>query len=387
MKKYLKWVILITLIILGVHIVLNFIFGSIDYKGTLSTKYIKNDSTQTIITKHFEIETPKNWIHIFQGYGSEATAGGMFLTKSGMIEYEYGPFSNPFEIDSIFVFSRDSLIAGRFVVYIGRNENNETGIYIPRQHEMELPFSFYMSKACTDNLNDILAGIKSMKFKQLYFFYPEIDKAILYFKNNWSEDEINSFKNKPEDEAVTELHSSVGRWIRNNWLSESQKSELVEFFHSEGIYNRDDMSSIILTSLHRNLNGEYIDLYGQIESCLEYWRPIWECEYEQKQLAIKNFERIKITDTIQIYMPVDTSDNDRNAVLYDCPTTEWNFNPQKDLLVVGKVIDKYHINDSSNVFIKVQILKMNHKNTSILMNEVKIGETIDLSLIGLKINL
>lgn len=144
-----------------------FFFGGIDYKGTFSTKYESKGNAKKIITQHFEIVLPKRWFHLFRGYGEEGEAIGTFLTKSGKLEYEYGIFSNPFEIDSIFVFSRDSIIANRFIVYIGKNENNESGIYIPRQHEMEFPFSIFMSSFCSNHLNEIVEGIKQMEFRKI----------------------------------------------------------------------------------------------------------------------------------------------------------------------------------------------------------------------------
>jgi len=183
MKKWIKWIIALTLIAVSAHIILYLIWGPIDYTGTLSTQYKQSDTCQTIITKHFEIETPKDWIHIFHGYGIEGEAWGSFLTKSGNLEYEYGMFSNPFRMDSVFTFSRDSLDVDRFTIYIGENENgNEIGIYIPRQHEMEWPFSFSMNKACSENLDAIISGVKNMRFKRYYFFYPELDIDILQVK-------------------------------------------------------------------------------------------------------------------------------------------------------------------------------------------------------------
>ena len=56
----------------------------------------------------------------------------------------------------------------RFIIYVGKNDNNESGVCIPRQHEMEYSFSIFMSQACSDNLSDIVEGIKQMRFKKFY---------------------------------------------------------------------------------------------------------------------------------------------------------------------------------------------------------------------------
>lgn len=150
------------------HFIIDYYCHGIDYKETLRTKYHNTDNGQIIETTHFKILTPKNWIHIFQGYGHEGDAGGFFITGKGKINYEYGIFANPFEVDSISVFQQDSMTLNRFTIFIGKNEIDEYGIHIPRQHEMELPFSFYMSKSCNENFEKLNIGIKNMEFKKFY---------------------------------------------------------------------------------------------------------------------------------------------------------------------------------------------------------------------------
>lgn len=169
MRNARKKIIWILSIALTIYLAPKLIFISgVDYGETFSTNYSRNDSNKIISTSHFQIVTPKNWIHIFHCYGEEGEAVGSFITGTGLIRYEYGMFSNPFEIDSIFVFSNDTLTANRFWINIGYNDEGETGIHIPRQEEMEWPFSFFMSKSCTDNVDEIINGIRQMEFKKFY---------------------------------------------------------------------------------------------------------------------------------------------------------------------------------------------------------------------------
>ena len=84
-------------------------------------------------------------------------------------------------------------------------------------------------------------------------------------------------------------------------------------------------------------------------------------------------------------MPVDTTDNYRNAVLYDCPDTEWTFDKGKDLILKGTILNKYSINDTANVFFTVLVTYINRKDTPILMEKVRTGDKKDFSLAGLKI--
>lgn len=102
---------------------------------------------------------------------------------------------------------------------------------------------------------------------------PEnLDEAIAYFESEWNEKEKDSFKKEKEDDAVTMCHFSVGLWIRNNWIHGGRGPKLSKYFNDLGIFHPDDMSSIILTSLHRRLNNKDIDLEGQIEKYKKYWK-------------------------------------------------------------------------------------------------------------------
>lgn len=169
MKKIFKFIILPIIVLLMIYSVLYFYLGGINYKETINTKYYFKDNNHIIETSHFKIQTPKNWIHVFIGYGYEADAEGVFITKNGIIRYEYGYLSNTFRVDSVFVFYGDSLTANKYQIYFGFNENkSEMGIHIPCQNNMEWPFSFYMSEACLKNKEDIIKGIKTMEFKKFY---------------------------------------------------------------------------------------------------------------------------------------------------------------------------------------------------------------------------
>lgn len=106
-----------------------------------------------------------------------------------------------------------------------------------------------------------------------------LDEALTYLNSVWPEKDKEEYKNQPEDEAVTELHFSTGLAIRNNWGFWTDKgNSLTRYFNSLGIFHPDDMSSIILTSFHRQLNGKDIDLEGQIEKYIRFWNHTQENE-------------------------------------------------------------------------------------------------------------
>lgn len=67
------------------------------------------------------------------------------------------------------------------------------------------------------------------------------------------------------------LHFSLGRFLRNNWGLWSKESTLYKWFRDVGIWHADDMSGIIIESYRRKLNGEPLDLLGQVKYYQDYW--------------------------------------------------------------------------------------------------------------------
>ncbi len=100
----------------------------------------------------------------------------------------------------------------------------------------------------------------------------DLDEAIAFLDGKWSESDKLEFKNKNEKMAVAELHFGTGRSIRNNWGLWAGRNKLYRFFKSKGVSHPDDMSSIILTSFHRKLNTQPINLDSQIEDYKRYWK-------------------------------------------------------------------------------------------------------------------
>ena len=72
------------------------------------------------------------------------------------------------------------------------------------------------------------------------------------------------------EDDLTDLHSTFGRYLRNT-LPLWQKSKFTEYFNSVGIEHPDDMSGILILSLHRLLNNKPIQLEEQISEYKNYW--------------------------------------------------------------------------------------------------------------------
>lgn len=210
----------------------------------------------------------------------------------------------------------------------------------------------------------------------------ELKFSFEYLNENWGFKEIEIFKNISKNDSTKprNYHFGIGMHLRNNLLRHHEQSEmLTKFFDSIGIHHYDDMSSIILASYHRYLNKENIELQSQVNKYVEYWKPIFECEKNQKIKAVKTYNRFKIGDSIKVKMPV----SENNSVIdYPCGngTLEWKFDESKDLSIWGVIIDKYNINNETNVFFKVKILSKNHLKTEIMMKEVNVGDEFNFGL-------
>ena len=176
------------------------------------------------------------------------------------------------------------------------------------------------------------------------------------------------------------MHFSTGVWIRNEWLYGNKDSALVNYFNRLGIDQPNDMSTIILTSLHRKLNNLPINLEAQVNYFIEYWKPIKACNEKAAKVAEENYKRFDVGDSITIYMDVDAKFGTKNAVLHECPDTDWSFDYRNDLIIKGIVSEKYEYKDQANMFFKVKISYLNLENTTIRFKNVKPDDLVEFGL-------
>lgn len=97
-----------------------------------------------------------------------------------------------------------------------------------------------------------------------------LDQAIIELLHNSLISIDTQFRQSEEN--VVAYHHSLGRTLRNKWLLWVPDSTLSKHFNELGIHHADDMSSIILMTLHRILNKKPVKLKEQIEHHQEYWR-------------------------------------------------------------------------------------------------------------------
>lgn len=86
-----------------------------------------------------------------------------------------------------------------------------------------------------------------------------------------------------ENEFVNSSHHQAGQFIRNSWYLwwfqkhdcvkwPKSKPGLVKLFNDLKIVHPDDMSSILLTLLHRKIRHESVDMDVIIEHYHDYWK-------------------------------------------------------------------------------------------------------------------
>lgn len=171
----------------------------------------------------------------------------------------------------------------------------------------------------------------------------DLDDALSYLNCTWSDKDKEEFKSKNEKDAVTELHMGTGQGIRNEWGLWKGKNALYRFFKTKGIFHPDDISSIILTSFHRQLNNTDINLDSQIKYYKDYWkRAKQESEkaaYEQKILNQKEFDKYIIGDTVTMRFAQGNCENCLLLYKIENEVPPWEEN-EKSCIVVGIVKNK-----------------------------------------------
>ena len=203
--------------------------------------------------------------------------------------------------------------------------------------------------------------------------------AIEYFNCEWSESDKTEFKNKEEDEAVSELHFGTGMGIRNGWELWKGKNRISRFFKSKGISHPDDMSSIILTSFHRNLNNKPIELNEQINSYKAYWDGI---KNQRKNLK-KKFKELEIGDVIKVPLTGETGwkyDGTDRTTLHNYLYTVENTR-DFDCFVVGTVISTNK--KRKNYFVSIKLTNIDsceYKNPIYNKKEVSVGKLMEINM-------
>jgi hypothetical protein len=104
----------------------------------------------------------------------------------------------------------------------------------------------------------------------------DLDEAIAELERILEPAHISEIKRRDP----IEFHHGLGTALRNCWGLWAGGSGLAAWFAEKGITHPDDMSNIVLTSFHRKLRGDAIDVAGQVAEHKAFWKKQRE-DYEK----------------------------------------------------------------------------------------------------------
>ncbi|WP_066632763.1 DUF6794 domain-containing protein [Labilibacter marinus] len=161
----------------------------------------------------------------------------------------------------------------------------------------------------------IFAQVDCEKYSDKYIPI-DLNDALNFLDCKWSKSDKDSFKTKPENDAVTEMHFGTGMGIRNSWGLWKGNSGISKYFRDLGINHPDDMSGIILTSFHRHLNDTDIKLDEQVKFYTDYWEKSKQAEINRKR---KKFNEFSVNDSVDFlynydYVSKDQEDKDMDDI-------------------------------------------------------------------------
>ena len=106
-----------------------------------------------------------------------------------------------------------------------------------------------------------------------------------------SREDLEKFKEAPEDVIRSKLHFGLGRWMIHNW-GFYQGSRLSHYLTELGLEHPDDMAGFMLVSFHRYLNGQPLQIEKQVAHYKEI-RDQERLEREKEKEVIHKETRIK----------------------------------------------------------------------------------------------
>ncbi|MEQ9466456.1 MAG: hypothetical protein RLN88_03540 [Ekhidna sp.] len=167
MKKRIRKIIVRLLVIGVVLITLNFLvvifIGNINYSRTFGTEYDRTGNERITRTSWSELRTNTRLLNIelkptCPGYV------GSFLTKKGLVDYEYGMFSPTLEPDyelEDYKILEDS-VNGYFVRTV--ENDGEFGLYIPTQQDMNWSLTIYPSSTAYKLRDELLNAVTTANY-------------------------------------------------------------------------------------------------------------------------------------------------------------------------------------------------------------------------------
>jgi len=148
-----------------------------------------------------------------------------------------------------------------------------------------------MSRYCLAVLLTFLAGLacaadlkidatKDKKSPTGVYVPTDLDDCFSEMKKMLPAETVEKMKAGPEKDMI-KYHFGLGTWMRNNWGLWGG-SRLRDYFNKLGLHHPDDMSSVVLYSFWRHLNGKPLKVDEQVRYYQEYWKKMKEKNSKKK---------------------------------------------------------------------------------------------------------
>jgi len=218
------------------------------------------------------------------------------------------------------------------------------------------------------------------------FSQTPLDEAFTSLQKQLKKRHIKRFKNTEENLATANAHMGIGLYIRNFWIRNKSKQELIDFFDSLKIRHPDDISDIILTSFHRKLNNKPIHLEEQVYQRHAYWDSIHVCKKNREEIVVVNYTHYKEGDTITIKQPISIDDTSKKlrASIYACPY-DYILEENKEGYAIFKCLIKYKYEGRFGFHFVVEVIEVSPLGIYFMLKDTYPKREIDIELEGINI--
>jgi hypothetical protein len=195
---------------------------------------------------------------------------------------------------------------------------------------------------------------------------------------------LKEFKETPE-EIVLDMHFSYFLYKYSTLIE--KRHDIEAFFQTLNLNDEPSQAYLLIFLWHRKLNNKRLNLSALMKVVNDGVTGVKSCRNLKKINSVLNYKKLNINEGIQLIFPVDIEYNIKSTVYYLCPILEWDFDDSKDLIVNGKLVNKYFKDSPKEFYIQVKINDMNREGVLYFFKHIQRNDTIEVNLTsyGIKI--
>ncbi|MBL7827945.1 MAG: hypothetical protein JNJ57_15050 [Saprospiraceae bacterium] len=213
----------------------------------------------------------------------------------------------------------------------------------------------------------------------------EFDHVFAVLKNEFDQNFITKFKLTPENKVVDAYFLF---FLYRYMEIKEKRSDISIFGDKYGLQTEASQTYLLMLLWHRDLNQKKLEIETLLKLVNDPKVGVNNCRNQRKINSVYNYRKYQLQDVFQLKLPVRTGEDVlRMAVYFDCPIVDWNFDTSKDLLIDGRLIDKFMRRESTEFIFKVEVEKTSIQDAIFLFRRIYPKDTIDLDLYayGMKI--